>query len=70
MNCKEHLLSLGVEKALQVMKERGCETIAVYVGLLTGIQPGSYGIMNGGLLFDDETWSLLESTEYTGERTQ
>jgi len=70
MNCKEHLLSLGVDKAFQVMKERGCESIAEYVGLLTGIQPSSYGIMNGGLMFDTETWELLESTEYTERRIE
>ncbi len=69
MNCKQYLLILGVEKALQVMKEKGCENIAEYVGLLTGVQPTSYGIMDGGLLFDEETWDLLESREYTERRT-
>jgi len=68
MNCKEHLLSLGVDGAFKVMKERGCKTLAEYVGLLTGIEPTSYGIMNGGIIFNEETWELLESIEYTEKR--
>jgi len=69
VNCKEHLLGLGVEKVFQVMKEKGCKTVAEYVGLLTGIQPTSYGIMNGGILFDEEVWERLESIEYTEKRS-
>ena len=61
MNMKQYLLSLGVDKAIELYEEQGFKNLGEYLSSILGEPVGSYGIMNGGILFDEDTWRKLEN---------
>jgi len=58
-NMKALLLSLGVKGALEYIRAEGFDGLRELVEWWTGMAPGSYGIMDGGMLLDEDSWGLL-----------
>ena len=61
MNMRQYLLSLGVDKAIKLYEGRGFKNLGEYLSSILGEPVGSYGIMNGGILLDEDTWRKLEN---------
>ena len=61
MNMKQYLLSLGVDKAIKRYEDMGFKNFGEYLSSIIGEPVGSYGIMNGGILLDEDTWRKLEN---------
>ena len=60
---KALLLSLGAKGALEYIKAEGFTDLRELVEWWTGMRPQSYGIMEGGILMDEYTWSRLEESD-------
>ena len=61
MNMRQYLLSLGVDKAIKLYEDKGFKNLGEYLSSIVGEPVGSYGIMNGGILLDEDTWRKLEN---------
>jgi len=61
-NMKALLLGLGVRGAIAYIKGEGFDGLRELVEWWTGMRPQSYGIMEGGILLDEYTWSRLEES--------
>lgn len=63
MNMKQYLLSLGVDKTIKLYKDKGFQNLGEYLESIIGEKVGSYGVMTGGILLDEEVWRKLERVE-------
>ena len=59
---KALLLSLRVTGILSYIKQEGFDNLGELVEWWTGEKASSYGIMNGGVLLDSDSWDVLEAT--------
>ena len=58
---KQYMLSLGVDKAIKLYQDGGFKNLGEYLSSILGEPVGSYGVMNGGILLDEDTWRKLEN---------
>ena len=61
-NMRRLLLSLGVKGAMEYIKAEGFDGLRELVEWWTGIAPSGYGIMDGGILLDSDSWGRLEGS--------
>lgn len=59
---KHLLLSLGVKGTLEYIKAEGFDGLGELVEWWTGEPSPSYGIMEGGVFLDSDSWDALESS--------
>ena len=67
MNMRQYLLSLGVEGVIKLYRDKGFENLGEYLESVLGEHPGSYGVMTGGILLDEETWRKLEKIAFVNK---